>query len=188
MGYSREVTAWAVEARDKSRFYRIDTDTKDDRYRLRRRFGSKNGRCIHRRYDPHLTTNQVKRERWQSFIMTFRPLVFDSHIATIVIAGLAETLDECCTKGWIGRRVVENPITGIAGCCARTASGHATVALPTSVMNSRRLMGFVRAEDCIKNITFRSPLGGPRSDVRFSNRASRYCRYCRIFANSSRGL
>src|SRR5262249_1782783 len=29
------------------------------------------------------------------------------------------------------------PITGIAGCCARAASGHATVAPPSSVMNSR---------------------------------------------------
>src|SRR5262245_56615271 len=31
-------------------------------------------------------------------------------------------------------------MTGIAGCCARTASGHAAVP-PTSVINSRRLMG-----------------------------------------------
>jgi hypothetical protein len=30
-------------------------------------------------------------------------------------------------------------MTGIAGCCARAASGHATV-LPMSVMNSRRFM------------------------------------------------
>jgi hypothetical protein len=34
--------------------------------------------------------------------------------------------------------VLRNPITGIAGCCARAASGH-TAAPPTSVMNSRRL-------------------------------------------------
>src|SRR6516225_966555 len=33
-----------------------------------------------------------------------------------------------------------NPITGIAGCCARAASGHAAAAPPSSVMNSRRLM------------------------------------------------
>jgi hypothetical protein len=33
----------------------------------------------------------------------------------------------------------EPPITGIAGCCARAASGHATAAPPSSVMNSRRL-------------------------------------------------
>jgi Tripartite tricarboxylate transporter family receptor len=33
-----------------------------------------------------------------------------------------------------------NPITGIAGCCDRAASGHATVAPPSSVMNSRRFI------------------------------------------------
>ena len=38
-----------------------------------------------------------------------------------------------------------NPITGIAGCCARAASGHAA-APPSSVMNSRRLMRSLLAE------------------------------------------
>jgi type 1 fimbriae regulatory protein FimB/type 1 fimbriae regulatory protein FimE len=33
-----------------------------------------------------------------------------------------------------------NPITGIAGCCARAASGHAAAAPPRSVMNSRRFL------------------------------------------------
>jgi hypothetical protein len=33
-----------------------------------------------------------------------------------------------------------SPITGIAACCARAASGHVAVAPPKSVMNSRRLM------------------------------------------------
>jgi hypothetical protein len=31
-----------------------------------------------------------------------------------------------------------NPTTGIAGCCACAANGHATAALPSSVMNARR--------------------------------------------------
>jgi hypothetical protein len=33
---------------------------------------------------------------------------------------------------------LRNPITGIAGCCARAASGHATAAPANSLMNSRR--------------------------------------------------
>ena len=36
--------------------------------------------------------------------------------------------------------LLRNPITGIAGCCARAASGHASAELPSSLMNSRRLM------------------------------------------------
>jgi hypothetical protein len=38
-----------------------------------------------------------------------------------------------------GEPLLRKPITGVAGCCARAASGHATAAPPTSVMNSRRL-------------------------------------------------
>ena len=37
-----------------------------------------------------------------------------------------------------GDWLLRNPITGIAGCCARAASGHAAAAPPSSVMNSRR--------------------------------------------------
>src|SRR5262245_23260332 len=33
-----------------------------------------------------------------------------------------------------------NPITGSGCCCARAASGHAATALPSNVMNSRRLV------------------------------------------------
>ena len=39
-----------------------------------------------------------------------------------------------------GDVALRNPITGIAGCCARAASGHAAAAPPSSVMNSRRLI------------------------------------------------
>ena len=34
-----------------------------------------------------------------------------------------------------------------AGCCARTASGHAAVAPPTSLMNSRRLIAAPKGRD-----------------------------------------
>jgi hypothetical protein len=37
-------------------------------------------------------------------------------------------------------RGLTRPTTGIAGCCARAASGHAAVAPPMSVMTSRRPM------------------------------------------------
>src|SRR5215831_7252398 len=39
------------------------------------------------------------------------------------------------------------PMTGIAGCCARAASGHAAAALPSRVMNARRLMGSPQSEE-----------------------------------------
>src|SRR5215831_13040303 len=39
-----------------------------------------------------------------------------------------------------GERLLSSPITGIAGCCARAASGHATAAPPTVAKNFRRPM------------------------------------------------
>src|SRR6266851_6927805 len=39
---------------------------------------------------------------------------------------------------WWGDLGLRNPITGIAGCCARAASGHVAAAPPSSVMKSRR--------------------------------------------------
>jgi hypothetical protein len=36
--------------------------------------------------------------------------------------------------------VLRSPTTGIPGCCARTANGHATAALPSNDMNSRRFI------------------------------------------------
>src|SRR5262249_25556359 len=39
-----------------------------------------------------------------------------------------------------GDLLLMNPITGVAGCCARAASGHTIAAPPSSVMNWRRFM------------------------------------------------
>jgi hypothetical protein len=63
-----------------------------------------------------------------------------------------------------GEPLWRNPITGIAGCCARAASGHATAApLPKSAMNSRRLMGLPLLRDSgrAKSITFGANGGSP---------------------------
>jgi len=37
--------------------------------------------------------------------------------------------------------LLKNPIIGIAGCCARPASGYTVTAPPKSEMKSRRLIG-----------------------------------------------
>jgi hypothetical protein len=57
-------------------------------------------------------------------------------------------------------------MSGFAGCCARAASGHAAAVLPTSAMNSRRLMAL---------LALRTPSGGKqnsgRAQVRFTPEA-----------------
>jgi hypothetical protein len=50
-----------------------------------------------------------------------------------------------------------NPTTGIADCCARAVSDHATTVLLKSLMNSRRLMGFTPlAENHLRKSLIRS--------------------------------
>src|SRR6516225_10626914 len=50
-----------------------------------------------------------------------------------------------------------NPTTGIADCCARAVSDHATTGLLKSLMNSRRLMGFTPlAENHLRKSLIRS--------------------------------
>jgi hypothetical protein len=45
-----------------------------------------------------------------------------------------------------GVAALTNPITGIAGCCVRAASGHAA-APPKNVMDSRRFMPASKAQN-----------------------------------------
>jgi hypothetical protein len=74
--------------------------------------------------------------------LVLRPAVFDRHVLTLDVAGLLEALAKCAQQGSRGIASSDdlgsrNPITGIAGCCARAASCHAAPP-PRSVMNSRR--------------------------------------------------
>ena len=61
------------------------------------------------------------------------------------IAGALEAVRQAGDIEFVGsgRPGATNPTIGIAGCCARAASGHAVATPPRSVKNSRRLMSFV---------------------------------------------
>src|SRR5215472_5155057 len=75
-------------------------------------------------------------------VLVFRPAIFDSDVAAFDETCFVEAAPECrqlrrvCLRGCHAR----SPMTGIAGCCARAASGHAAAAPPSSVMNWRRFM------------------------------------------------
>ena len=73
--------------------------------------------------------------------LTVRPAVFDRDVSTFDKAAFRSDPGGTPPASIRRRRVdlpLRNPITGIAGCCARAASGHAAAAPPSSVMNSRR--------------------------------------------------
>src|SRR5262245_12911373 len=91
----------------------------------------------------HLTAYQIGCEVGQYIVLVLRPAILDHDILALDVAGFANALPEC---GQIARarsasaELLRNPITGIAGCCARAASGHAAAVPPSSVMNVRRLI------------------------------------------------
>jgi hypothetical protein len=82
--------------------------------------------------------NQFRRKRRKLIDLVLSPAVFNRYVLAFDIAYLFEAL----TKGTqaLCPPKLRNPITGIVGCCAHAASGHATAAPPSSVTNSRRLM------------------------------------------------
>src|SRR5262245_23623652 len=85
---------------------------------------------------------QIGRQGRQSIILLIRPAVFDRYIPALDITGFAQTLRNATTNGAndSADALLRNPITGIAGCCARAASGHVAAAPPSRPMNSRRFI------------------------------------------------
>src|SRR5262249_51053803 len=80
-------------------------------------------------------SNQFSRQRRGSIKLIFGPAIFNRHVLVLDKTGLFQALTESAqpVSAW------RNPTTGIAGCCARAASGYAIVP-PSSAMNSRRLI------------------------------------------------
>ena len=76
----------------------------------------------------HLKLGQISRQRWQSVSLVSRPVIFDYQIAAFNVAGLAQTSPEAGQPNGVGlwRPKIKYPTTGVARCCARAASGHAT--------------------------------------------------------------
>ena len=68
--------------------------------------------------------------------LPFSPAVLDPEVLVLEEAGVAQALTERRERirTAAGEKPLSNPITGIAGCCARAASGHAAAAPPSSVM------------------------------------------------------
>jgi hypothetical protein len=71
--------------------------------------------------------------------VTLRPTEIDCYVAALKRASLSP-LRNAATKGayFSSDEGSRNPTTGITGCCALVASGHATAAPPRSMMNDRR--------------------------------------------------
>ena len=92
--------------------------------------------------DIDLEADELGRDLGVALGAALRPAILDRDGAALDPAEFAQPLHEGADPMAVERGVLapRNPITGIAGCCARAASGHAAAAPPSSVMNSRRPM------------------------------------------------
>ena len=76
----------------------------------------------------HLPPHQVGHQVWKPIISAIRPAIFNHNIAALDITRFFQPLAKPSRQWRIsfkGFSLFKNPITGIAGCCARAASGHA---------------------------------------------------------------
>ena len=87
-----------------------------------------------------LPSNQIGGQLRQPIQMALGPAIYDGDVFALDIARLLQPgeMRACASASVRAMCAPRNPITGIAVCCARAASGHAAAAPPSSVMNSRR--------------------------------------------------
>jgi hypothetical protein len=81
-------------------------------------------------FDRLVGAGHFRGERRQAIVVTIRPAIFDCDVAALDEAGLVAAPRNAAKKGACSSADEEsrNPITGIAGCCAFAASGHAAAA------------------------------------------------------------
>ena len=89
-----------------------------------------------------LQADQLLRDRWYPIDVIAPPPKVHPHIAAIGPTEARKCLRE---RSNAEINIAEEPTTGIAGCCARAASGHAAV-LPSPAMNSRRRIADLQAD------------------------------------------
>ena len=147
--HAGRIAAGPSEASDKTKPDRIFADTEDDRDRCCCSFGRERSRGCHSWRSRPLVDEPDRPPAPASDRIGPLPMVLDRHVLAFEVTGFLEAFPERAARGAeasadAARR---NPTTGIAGCCARAASGQETAAPPTTVMNSRRLMCFPQVED-----------------------------------------
>src|SRR5262249_49226723 len=137
---ARQVAARPSEAGDETELDRVIASDEDNGDRCGCRLGGECRRVTSRRGDyGNLSTNQFGCKLRQPIVLALRPAVFDHYVLALHIADLLQALPKfaqtvCQLSGDLWSR---SPITGIAGCCARAASGQAAAVPPNRAMNSR---------------------------------------------------
>src|SRR6516225_1325180 len=137
------VAAGPSKAGDQTKLDRIFADAEYDWDRRGRRFGRKRCKDVGGRGDnSHTTANEVRqsdgrRSNWPSS-QWYSTVTFWPSTEPVSLRPLRKAVTKRAEPS--ADPPSTNPITGIAPCCARAASGHATAAPPNAASNSRRPM------------------------------------------------
>ena len=139
----RAIAARFVQVGNKASRDRVDRNREINRNVCSCRFGRFCRRRAATRYN-HVDSalNQLSRKCRQSIVLPLRPKVIDLDILALDIAGFLQPCRNARRRIAydFGSALPRKPITGIACCCARAASGHKISPPPTTLMNSRRLI------------------------------------------------
>jgi hypothetical protein len=138
--HAGDVVTWSVETGDEAGLDRIAAERERDRDGRGCGLGGHDrGPTADRGNDRDSDGDQIGRQRRQPAVLTLSPAEGDVCVLAFGVSGLLQTLRNAASDvaDSPGDLLLRNPITGIAACCARAASGHAAAALPSSVMNAR---------------------------------------------------
>jgi hypothetical protein len=126
------------EARDEAELDRVFGSDECNWYGLSRSFGRHRGCGPGHGDDADLPTSQVGRQFRKPIEPARQPIpTFWPSVLPVSARPRRKAWSTCSLDP--GASGLRSPTTGIAGCCARAASGHAAAAPPSSVMNARRL-------------------------------------------------
>ena len=148
---SLTMAARPVKTSDKALPNRVTSGDEDDWY-CRGCCPGRDRRWVVRNNHGHRLANQVSRKLRQSITTTFRKAQFNRDVLTLSTKPASlkpwrnAVTNEVESASDVLRR---NPITGIAPCCARAASGQAAAAPVKKVTNSRRLMASLTPRNTI---------------------------------------
>ena len=130
-----EVAARPVEAGDKTEPDRVVADDEDDRDRRGCRLGRQAAAIRRPRRSRRPGGEPGRPPTPAADRLILGPAVLDRDVLALDKAGFLQALAKSAQTVRIAVRAIwllRNPTTGIAGCCARAASGHATAAPPRS--------------------------------------------------------
>ena len=140
---ARDVAAGPVEARDETELTGSVPLWKTIGIVVVAAFAARAGGAAGGGNHGHLAAHQIGRQRRQLIDFDRPPSCIDRDVLAFVISRLRSSPDGSGHEVRLVRPadvLLSNPITGIAGCCARAASGHGGCRAADSAMNSRRLI------------------------------------------------